>query len=76
MELDFANETIEHLLLKKVLTEKNWLSILTSVYESLFGKSKNKDKKTLFKDRTIGLIAKLAMKYYQKYNQAPDNRVV
>jgi len=50
MELDFSNDTIERLLLKKVLSEKSWLSILANVYDSLFSKSKYKEKKTLFRD--------------------------
>ena len=64
MELDFSNETIERLLLKKVLAEKSWLSILTSVYESLYSKAKYRDKKTIFRDKSVSLVAKLAMKYY------------
>ena len=76
MELDFSNETIERLLLKKVLTEKSWLSILTSVYESLYSKAKYRDKKTIFRDKSVSLVAKLAMKYYQKYDKIPNSKVI
>lgn len=68
MELDFSNDVIEKLLLKRALQEKHWLSILANVYESLFSKSRFKEKKSLFKDKNVSLIVKLAMKYFSKYN--------
>ena len=43
MDLDFTNDTIEKMLLKKALSDKHWLSILSNVYDSLFGKIQNKE---------------------------------
>lgn len=76
MELDFSNDVIEKLLLKRALQEKHWLSILANVYESLFSKSRFKEKKSLFKDKNVSLIVKLAMKYFSKYNQTPNSKVI
>ena len=64
MDLDFPNEIIEKLLLKRALHEKHWLGILANVYDSLFGKAKFRDKKSLFKNRDVSLVVKLALKYY------------
>ena len=79
MDLDFTNDTIEKMLLKKALSDKHWLSILSNVYDSLFGKIQNKEfreKKSLFKNRDFSLILRLAMKYFQKYDKSPDNNVI
>lgn len=76
MDLDFPNETIEKLLLKRALHEKHWLGILANVYDSLFGKAKFRDKKSLFKNRDVSLVVKLALKYYQKYSQSPNNNII
>ena len=79
MDLDFTNDTIEKMLLKKALSDKHWLSILSNVYDSLFGKIPNKEfreKKSLFKNRDFSLILRLAMKYFQKYDKSPDNNVI
>ena len=79
MDLDFTNDTIEKMLLRKALSDKHWLSILSNVYDSLFGKIQNKEfreKKSLFKNRDFSLILRLAMKYFQKYDKSPDNNVI
>ena len=79
MDLDFTNDTIEKMLLKKALSDKHWLSILSNVYDSLFGKIQNKEfreKKSLFKNKDFSLILRLAMKYFQKYDKSPDNNVI
>ena len=79
MDLDFTNDTIEKMLLKKALSDKHWLSILSNVYDSLFGKIQNKEfreKKSLFKNKDFSLILRLAMKYFQKYDKTPDNNVI
>jgi len=49
-ELDFSNDVIEKLLLRRVLSDKKWLTIISNVYDKLFAKAKFKDKKTLFSD--------------------------
>lgn len=65
MELDFSNETIEKLLFKRALTDKKWLSILSSIYD-----------KRWFKVNNLGTILKLAINYYNKYNSIPNNKVI
>ena len=65
MELDFTNDVVEKLLLKKALTDKNWLNILSSSYD-----------KRWFKVKEIGIVLKLALKYYEKYNVCPSNKIL
>lgn len=33
MDLDFSNDVVEKLLFKKTLTDKKWLSIMSSVFD-------------------------------------------
>ena len=65
MELDFTNDVVEKLLLKKALTDKNWLNILSSSYD-----------KRWFKVKEVGIVLKLALKYYEKYNVCPSNKIL
>ena len=65
MELDFTNDVVEKLLLKKALTDKNWLNILSRSYD-----------KRWFKVKEIGIVLKLALKYYEKYNVCPSNKIL
>ena len=76
MELDFSNDVIEKLLLKRALSDRHWLTIVSGVYESLFSKSKNKDKKTLFEDDLVSHVFHIALKYYEKYEQCPSTQVI
>ncbi len=61
MELDFSNDTIEKLLLKKALVDKKWLNILTKVYD-----------KRWFKDICIGPTIKNIITFYKKYDNIPN----
>lgn len=76
MELDFSNDAIEKFLLKQVLSEKNWLNILTNVQDVLFKKSKNRASKSIFKNKTIALVSKIAVNYYNKYGSIPATNVI
>ena len=79
MELDFTNDTIEKMLAKKALADKHWLSILLNVSDSLFSKIKNTEvraKKSLFKSKDLSLVIRLAMRYFQKYDQIPSSQII
>ena len=65
MDLDFSNDTLEKLLLKRVLTDKNWIHILSQTFD-----------KRWFKIENVGLIAKLAINFYKKYDSIPTNSVL
>lgn len=65
MELDFSNETIEKLLLKKAQTDKNWLNILSKLYD-----------KRWFKTPGLGPTLKMIISYYDKYNSIPNIKII
>lgn len=65
MELDFSNETIEKLLLKRALLDKSWLAIVNNVQECLYGKAKRS--KSIFRDKCVAFIANVATAYFAKH---------
>ena len=65
MELDFSEDVIEKLLLKKVMSDKSWLNILSKIYNPKWIKTVN-----------IRILIQLILKFYEKYNNIPSNRVV
>lgn len=65
MELDFNDEMIEKLLLKKALVDRKWLNILTSVFDARWFTVKN-----------MSTILMLVVKYYGKYGSVPSNKVI
>ena len=65
MDLDFSNDVIEKLLLKRALADKNWLNILQNVYD-----------KRWFKVEHVGLVLKLVLNYYKKYSSIPSSQVI
>src|SRR5574344_2019754 len=65
MELDFSNDVIEKLLLKKALSDKNWLSILSKTYD-----------KRWFKVKDLGVVLKLVLTYYNKYESIPSSKII
>lgn len=65
MELDFSDDIIEKLLLKKALLDKNWLNILSNVYDSRW-----------FKVPNLGLVLKLVLGFYKKYSSIPSNPAI
>lgn len=75
-ELDFSNDVIEKLLLRRVLLDKRWLAIISGVYDKMFAKSKFKDTKTLFSDKKVSLVVKLALKFFNKHGQCPSPKVI
>ena len=65
MELDFSNETLEKLLLKKILIDKNWLNILSKLYD-----------KRWFVDNCIGPTIKNVLAFYDKYGSIPSIKTI
>lgn len=65
MELDFSNDILEKLLLKKALVDKNWLNILSKIYD-----------KRWFKDNCIGPTLKNIIVFYDKYNSIPSIKTI
>ena len=65
MDLDFNDEMIEKLLLKKALVDRKWLNILSSVFDDRWFSTKN-----------ISTILKIVLKYYEKYEAPPSNKVI
>lgn len=65
MELDFSNDVIEKLLLKKALNDKNWLNILSKIYD-----------KRWFKETCVGQILKNIIVFYDKYDVIPNIKTI
>lgn len=65
MELDFTSDTVEKLLLKKVLSDRSWLDILSGLFDKRWFRTKNMG-------ATLGII----LKFYQKYGKAPNVELV
>lgn len=65
MELDFNDEMIEKMLLKKALVDRKWLNIISNVFD-----------KRWFSVKNMSTILMLVVKYYGKYNSVPSNKVI
>ena len=65
MELDFSNDVIEKLLLKKALIDKNWLNILSKTYD-----------KRWFSISCIGVTLKNILAFYNKYDSIPSIQTI
>lgn len=65
MELDFNDEMIEKMLLKKALVDRKWLNILSSVFDPRWFSVKN-----------MSTILMIVVKYYGKYSSVPSNKVI
>lgn len=65
MELDFSRDTLEKLLFKQILTDKQYMNVV----------SQNFDKRW-FKIKNLDIIFDLAIKFYKKYNKIPNVKVV
>lgn len=62
---DFPDDFIERLFLKKALTEKNYLSVISSTFDIRW---------CLTKD--ISVLIDLALRYFRKYDDRPSMKIV
>ena len=60
MELDFASDTVEKLLLKKVLTDREWTDTLAKVFDRRW-----------FKTKYMGAVLGFVLKFFDKYGRTP-----
>jgi len=65
MELEFSRETVEKLLFKQILTDKQYMNVV----------SQNFDKRW-FKIGSMNLLVDLATKYFKKYGKMPNAKIV
>ena len=65
MQLDFTNETIEKIIAKRMLSDKKYLGIMSEVFDV-----------RIFECVPLGVIAKLAVTYFKKYDSVPSNREI
>ena len=65
MELDFSRDILEKLLFKQILTDKQYMNVV----------SQNFDKRW-FKVGNISLLFELSTKYFQKYGKIPNGKIL
>lgn len=65
MELDFDRETLEKLLLKQILTDKNYINGISTIFDKRWIETEN-----------LGMIIGLCLKYFNKYGKIPSVEVV
>ncbi len=65
MELDFSRETLEKLLFKQILTDKQYMNVI----------SENFDKRW-FKVSNMDLIFNLSIKFFKKFGKIPNSKIV
>ena len=66
MDYDYTIDTIEKILLKRILNDKKYMSKIIDIFDiRWFEKSKNS-----------GIIVNLAMKYFKKYSKLPTERII
>lgn len=65
MEMDFSNEMIEKLLLKKALNDSKWMNIVSKVFDRRW-----------FKSNTVSVVLDMVIKFYGKYNSMPNSQYI
>ena len=63
VDFDFTNDTIEKLIVKRILTDRKYLGKRAKSFDA-----------RLFDSKPLGTIAKLAVVFYRKYDKVPTNR--
>jgi len=66
MELDFTNEMLERTIIKKSLVDKRFLGVI----------SQYMDQRWFETSKSLGIIGKLIVKYYNKYEGTPSVQIV
>lgn len=65
MDIDFSNDVIEKLLLKRILVDKKYMNILSTVFD-----------KRWFKVPTMDVLFGSAVNFYKKYEKLPSLQTV
>lgn len=65
MDFDYTFDTIEKILVKRSLTDKNYLCKVAPVFD-----------KRMFSNKTLGVIMDIAIKYFNKYDSVPSNKTL
>lgn len=66
MELDFTNDLLERVLVKKTLVDKRFLNTISTVL----------DQRWFECSKQLGIISKLILKYYKAYESTPTTQIV
>ena len=66
MEFDFTNELLEKVLVKKILVDKQFLTSIAPMVDTRW-----------FEEyKTLGVVSKLIVKYFNVYDSAPSNNIL
>ena len=65
MELDFSRDTIEKLLFKQVLTDKQYMNVVSQNFDKRWLKTKN-----------LSVVFDLTIKFFKKFGKIPDAKTV
>lgn len=65
MELDFTSDTVEKLLFKYMLSDKNWTNTMSNLYD-----------KRWFKVKNLAELVDCTLKYYKKHSEPPTCQVL
>lgn len=63
--LDFTDDVLEKILFKKIYTDTQYLSIFLNNFD-----------KRWFEDSSLGTLSYLSLKFYEKYNNRPSQKIL
>lgn len=66
MEYDYSFDVIEKILVKKSLTDKKYLNVISEIFDTRWFEN----------DKNHGLLVRMAIGYYKKYDKLPTNKVM
>ena len=66
MEFDFTSETLERVIIRKLLIDKKFLAKISSCIDNRWFES----------SKSLGVLAKLIIKYYNAYDALPNTKIV
>lgn len=64
--LDFTNETIEKLLVKRCLTDKKYMTIISGIYDSRW----------IEDNQEVSILMGISLKYFNKYHDLPNKKIL
>lgn len=65
MEFEYTSELVERLILKRTLSDKKYLGILTDIFDVRW-----------FDNKNISVILRNVIKFYKKYQKVPSNSII